>query len=100
MPAFAASTEDLKHTQWLVRNKGSVKLVADARVLSLVMQNASYLDLAGKRLVVDMMTINGDNVPSGEYAATAPEIGTGYVSDSVGGGALVVRGRATLLIVR
>ena len=47
-----------------------------------------------------MMTINGDNVPAGEYAATAPELGTGYVSDSVGGGSIVVRGRATLLILR
>ena len=100
LPAFAATTESLRNTQWIVRKKASVKMVADASVQSLVLENPSQLDLAGNTLVVDSLMIDGDNVPAGEYAASAPQLGTGFVGDTVGAGVLVVRGRATLLIVR
>ena len=65
---------------------------------TLDMQSASYLDLAGQRLAVDSARINGQNIPPGEY--TAAELDPAFVSDTVGGGSLFVRGRATHLIVR
>jgi hypothetical protein len=98
IPASASSTENLRHTQWTARNKASLKLVADAVLKTLDMQSASYLDLAGQRLAVDSARINGQNIPPGEY--TAAELDPAFVSDTVGGGSLFVRGRATHLIVR
>ncbi len=92
LPAFTNSVENvenLTNTTWIVQNRGKIKVVANATISNLTMNTNSYLDLGGKTLTLQALTIT--NKVFSEAIYTAAELG-GLVSDSSGGNGLVIVG--------
>jgi hypothetical protein len=64
------------------------------------MESGTALDLAGMALTLRSMQAGGENVPAGTYSAGSTLFTDGFVSDSVGGGSVVVLGAGTVMVVR
>jgi hypothetical protein len=89
LPAFRNSTENLTKTLWLAQNKGKIGLLTNAAVASLTVSNNAYLELAGNTLTVNTLAITNKAYAVGTY--TAGQL-SALVSDSPGGGSVVVLG--------
>ena len=63
------------------------------------MDNTAKPDLNGKILTVGSATLAGSRLPLGVYTADSEKV-SGRVSDSVGGGQLVVSGNGLEIVVR
>ncbi len=77
-----------------------VKLHESFKAESLSMESGTALDLAGMALTLRSMQAGGENVPAGTYSAGSTLFTDGFVSDSVGGGQVLVLGAGTVMVVR
>ena len=96
LPAFAASTENLKKTSWTAQNKARISMVTNAYILSLTLNANAYLELAGQTLTVDALTVTNKSFHSGIYTASASPL----FSDAIGGGKVVVLAHGTTAFFR
>ena len=79
---------------------GCVKLFEALVMSQLDIQTNSVLDLNGFVFLVRRMTAGGVIVAPGTYAAGSDVFTEGFVTDSLGGGSLVVTGNLTLIMIR
>jgi len=77
-----------------------VVLTAPLKMQQATMEPGTVLDLAGKTLVVRSMTADGAKVAPGTYSAGSTLFTDGFVTDSVGGGQVLVLGAGTVMVVR
>jgi hypothetical protein len=105
LPAFAGSAEGLSKTKWTVDYKGKIGLVSNVTIgaLTLVTTNA-YLELAGKTLTVNSLSITGRQFAANTDGYTAAQLGTNNVTDvspgAVGRIVVLTRQSGTLLLIR
>ena len=105
LPAFPGATENLSGTKWTVDYKGKIGLVSNVTIgaLTLVTTNA-YLELAGKTLTVNSLSITGRQFAANADGYTAAQLGMNNVTDVSPGavGRVVVQTRqsGTLLLVQ
>jgi hypothetical protein len=91
---------DYKKVKYVVRDYGRAAVNADMKAASIeIADSNSSLDLEGHTLVVNTAKVNGVKLAPGTYAA-GDEAVSGFVVDSVTGGALVVTGGGFVLHVR
>ena len=92
------AVEDFKNASLLVRGKAIAEVsVAGLKLKSLEVAANSKLDLFGKTLTVNTAKLGDAKLKPGTYAASAyPD----YLTDSVGGGLLIVKGTGMVLLVR
>ena len=86
IPATTNATEPLIGTRWLARSNGNIRLLANTRVQSLTMTAGSALELAGKTLRVNALTVTNTNFRPGIYTTND----TPLFTDSVGGGQVFI----------
>ena len=79
---------------------GRVKLFKALKMAQLDIETNSVLDLNGFVFRVRRMTAGGVDVASGTYANGSSVFTEGFVTDSLGGGSLVVTGLLTLITIR
>jgi hypothetical protein len=97
---FGGSDDDLSKASLSIEDCAIVKLANSLAMTSATMASGTKLDLNGETLTVRSMRAGGENVPSGTYAAGSTLFTDGYVTDSVGGGSVVVLGVGTVMVVR
>ena len=102
MPSAAQgdSAADFKQAALLLAACGKARLFETLQAESLAMDAGTVFDLNGKTLTVRSMEAGGDNVPSGTYSAGSTLFTDGFVTDSVGGGQVVVLGAGTVVVIR
>ena len=98
LPAFTNSLENIKQTQWTVQNKGRAGLVTNVWISSLNLKTNAYLELAGKTLTVQALTITNKVYVSGTY--TAAQLASTAVTDGSGSGKVVILARGTGVFFR
>ena len=99
--------DDLSKTTLEIANNSRVVLLADVEVEAVNIGAGSTIDLNGHAIVVRVAHAGGVKVPPGIYAdgATLP-IGAGTLDDYLldtaagGGGSLIVRSRATFILLQ
>ena len=79
---------------------GRVKLFKALKMAQLDIETNSVLDLNGFVFRVRRMTAGGVDAASGTYANGSSVFTEGFVTDSLGGGSLVVTGLLTLITIR
>lgn len=91
---------DFKRAKLVVTNNAIAEVsVADLKMRGLEVAANSRLDLNGNTLTVYRAKLGGTKLKVGTYAADNEAV-AGFVSDSVGGGSLVVNGVGIKLILR
>ncbi len=90
--------DDLSKATLAISNNSTVILVADVKVGALDIASGSTIDLNGHTITVKRAKLGDTKFSSGEYTAADAEV-AGFVTDSVGGGSLVVRGIGTVLLL-
>ena len=87
----------MQETHWVTRNKARICLTTNAVIESLELAANGALELGGWTLTVTEMTAAGSRVRSGVYTPAT----LGCLTDTAGGGALVVKGvTGTVLLLR
>ena len=94
------SAADFKQAALLLAACGKARLFETLQAESLSMESGTALDLAGMALTLRSMQAGGENVPAGTYAAGSTLFTDGFVTDSVGGGSVVVLGAGTVVVIR
>ena len=94
-------TADYKSVKLEVADYGRALVnVDDLKLSSVALTTAdAVLDLNGKTLTVNTARFGGTKLKPGTYAADDAALGD-FVTDSVGGGSLVVKGTGMVLLVR
>ena len=98
--ALGDSAADFKKAALSLAACGKARLFETLQAETLSMESDTVLDVNGKTLVVRTLQTGGENVPSGTYAAGSALFTEGYVTDSAGGGSVVVLGASTLVVIR
>ena len=98
--ALGDSAADFKKASLSLAACGKARLFETLQAETLSMESDTVLDVNGKTLVVRTLQTGGENVPSGTYAAGSALFTEGYVTDSAGGGSVVVLGASTLVVIR
>jgi hypothetical protein len=101
------AVDDLSKTTLEIANNSRVVLIADVEVEAINIGAGSMIDLNGHSIIVRAAHAGGVKVPPGIYAdgATFP-IGAGTLDDYLldtatgGGGSLIVRSRATFILLQ
>ena len=91
--------EAFKKTDLVVAGAAKVQLTDALKIAGLTIDSDSLIDLNGKKLTVNTAKVNGVKLAPGTYGA-GDEAVSGFVVDSVSGGALVVTGGGFVLHVR
>ena len=73
-------------------------MVTNATISSLTLNATSCLELSGKTLTVNALTITNKVYNSGIY--TAAQLGGVLVTDAVGGGKVIINARGTAAFFR
>ena len=89
----------LKKTSLLVAGAAHVELTDIMRSTMLEIESGSSIDLAGKVFTVNAAKLGETRFPTGTYMAGDAAV-AGFITDSVGGGKLVITGGGFTLIVR
>ena len=94
-------TADYKSVKLEVADYGRALVnVDDLKLSSVALTTAdAVLDLNGKTLTVNTARLGGAKLKPGTYAADDAALGD-FVTDSVGGGSLVVKGTGMMLLIR
>lgn len=84
--------DDFKHARMTLLDKALVKLSTNTefKMRELEVDSGSTLDICGNTLTVRSAKLGDTNLAAGTYAAGATALGD-FVTDSVGGGSLVVQ---------
>lgn len=101
LPA-AAETDavaDFKKASLSLLDCGKVRLYETLQMANLTLAENCKLDLNGKTLTVNTARFGGTKLKPGTYVAGDAALGD-FVTDSVGGGSLVVKGTGMMLLVR
>ena len=96
---YGGENDVLKSAKLSVEKYGRVWLADSVRMARVTIDNTAKLDLNGKILTVGSATLAGSRLPLGVYTADSEKV-SGRVSDSVGGGQLVVSGNGLVIGVR
>ena len=100
-----AVIDDLSKASLEITNNSRIILIADVEVEAVDIESGSSIDLNGHSITVRAARAGGVKIPPGIYAdgATLP-IGSGtlddYLLDTAAGGSLVVRSRATIILLQ
>ena len=89
----------LKKTSLLVAGAAHVELTDTMRSAALEIESGSSIDLAGKVFTVNAAKLGETRFATGKYTADDAAV-AGFITDSVGGGMLVISGGGFKLLVR
>lgn len=93
------TSASLKKTGLLVAGAAHVELTDSMQFVALEIESGSYIDLAGKTLIVNKAKVGGTKLQPGEYTKNS-EATAGCLEDSGTGGKLVVSGGGFAIFVR
>ena len=96
---WGGEADNLKAASLSVQSYGIVRLTTPLKMAVLTVGTNAKLDLNGNTLTVNTAVLGGAKLKPGTYAAGDEALGN-LVTDSVGGGSLVVKGTGMLLLVR
>ena len=97
LPAYLNKTEDLRLTSWVTTNKVRLGLTTNCAIASLNLSTTNCtLVLNGWTLTTSALTVTNKVYKSGEY--TPADIS--LLTDSVGGGKVVVTGAGTVIMIK
>ena len=97
--ASSDAVGDFKSASLYVGDCARVRMTESLRMLTLTLEADTVVDLGGKTLTVYAAKLGDTKLKVGTYAADNEAV-AGFVSDSVGGGSLVVKGYGMKLILR
>ena len=90
---------DFRNAKLVIADRGVVAVGADIRFASVAVAARSKLDLHGQKVKTQAAWLGGAKLPTGTYTAANAAV-SDFVTDSAGGGELVVSGGATIFIVQ
>ncbi len=93
------AAEDFKKAKLIVADRGVVAIGADIRFASVSVAARSKLDLHGQKVKTQAAWLGGDKLAPGTYTAANAAV-SDFVTDSAGGGELIVSGQGTFLFVQ